>query len=209
MQAGSVESASLINDATEAGASLNWIGETGWVQPEFVAGLSATALSDQASIGFAAVDYRDDIPAWDFYETEYLASDIPPEGQEDPAGTYHFTTYDLLIQTALAVEYAGSYSASAWAPAMFAVGDPPGVVCYTYPECLTEIRAGNDIDYEGVTGSGKYTSGGVNDQFQSYTGFNADGSMADPVVFDPARVLDLVNLVAVEAECDENNVCEW
>ena len=37
---------------------------------------------------------------------------------------------------------------------MNAVGEPPGEVCYTYAECLALIRAGNDIDYEGVTGPG-------------------------------------------------------
>ena len=36
-----------------------------------------------------------------------------------------------MTQTALAVEYAGSYAASAWAPAMFEVGAAPGTVCYT------------------------------------------------------------------------------
>ena len=209
VQAGSVESATLINAVSESGSSLNWIGETGWVQPEFIGGLSQTALEDQQSIGFAGVSYRNDIPAWDFYEQIYLASDIPPEGQEDPAGIYHYTTYDLMVQTALAVEYGGSYNASDWAPAMFAVGDAPGTVCYTYAECLAEIRAGNDIDYEGVTGSGKYTEGGVNDQFQSYVPVLPDGTFGEQQVFDPERVLEVTNLVGTQAECDENNVCTW
>jgi hypothetical protein len=209
VQAGSVESAALVNAAAEAGASLHWIGESGWVLNEFVSALDETALTSQKSLGFAGVGYNDQTPAWDFYEPLYLASDIPPEGQEDPAGIYHYTTYDLMVQTALAVEYGGSYKASDWAPAMFEVGDPPGTVCYTYATCLAEIRAGNDIDYEGITGSGKYTAGGVNDQFQSYTPINTDGSFGEQQVFDPQRVLDLTNLISIKAECNENNECSW
>ena len=57
-----------------------------------------------------------------------------PTGADNP---YAFSTYDLLVQTALAVEAGGSYKASDWAPAMFKVGDPPGDVCYTYADCLS------------------------------------------------------------------------
>jgi hypothetical protein len=209
IQAGSVESATLINEFAEAGGSTHWIGETGWNQPEFVGGLNEGVIATQKSIGFAGIGYRDDNPAWDFYEATYLASDIPPEGQEDPAGAYHYTTYDLMIVSALAVEYGGSYKASDWAPAMFAVTSPPGTVCYTYAECLALIRAGEDIDYEGVTGSGEFTEGGVNEQFQSYTGYNEDGSMMAQERLAPERVLALIELATTEAECDENNVCTW
>ncbi len=209
VQAGSVESAALVNAAAEAGASLHWIGESGWVLNEFVSALNETALTTQKSLGFAGVGYNDQTPAWDFYKDLYLASDIPPEGQEDPAGIYHYTTYDLFVQSALAVEYGGSYKASDWAPAMFAVGDAPGTVCYTYETCIAEIRAGNDIDYEGITGSGKYTAGGVNDQFQSYTPINEDGSFGEQKVFDADRVLNLTNLISIKAECDANNECSW
>ncbi len=209
VQAGSVESAALVNAVAEAGASLNWIGESGWVLNEFVSALNETALTTQKSLGFAGVGYNDQTPAWDFYEQLYLASDIPPEGQEDPAGIYHYTTYDLMVQSALAVEYGGSYHASDWAPAMHEVGEAPGTVCYTYETCLAEIRAGNDIDYEGITGSGVYTEHGVNDQFQSYTPINPDGTFGAQKVFDAQRVLDLTNLISIKAECDANNECSW
>jgi hypothetical protein len=209
IQAGSVESATLINEFAEAGGSTHWIGESGWAQPEFSGGLADGVIDTQLSIGYAGIGYNGDTPAWDFYEPLYLAWDGQPEGQEDPAGIYHYTTYDLMIQTALAVAYGGSYKASDWAPAMFEVGDPPGTVCYTYPDCMAEIRAGNDIDYEGITGSGHYTSGGVNDQAQAYRQLNPDGTWGEPQDYDPVRVGNLTELAAVEAECDANNVCTW
>ena len=54
---------------------------------------------------------------------------------------------------------------------MFKVGDPPGDICYTYADCLKLIREGKDIDYEGVTGPGTYTDGGVNAVTPAYTPF--------------------------------------
>jgi len=209
VQAGSVESATLIKQAAEAGLSLDWIGETGWIQPEFIGTLGTGALDSQKSIGYAAFAYNDSTPAWEFYEP--LWDNTPGYGDEFGPATdqYHFSTYDLMTLTALAVEYGGSYKASDWAPAMFEVGDAPGTMCYNYPECLALIRAGDDIDYEGVTGSGTYTAGGVNDQIQSYTPFNADGSVGDAVVLDTDRALEVIQQIQVEAECDANNECTW
>ena len=122
---------------------------------------------------------------------------------------YHFSAYDLLVHTALAVEKAGSYNASDWAPAMFEVGDGPGTVCYTYTDCLALIRAGEDIDYEGVTGPGSYSPGGVNAVTQSYTPYNDDGSLGEAVLLDSDRALEIIGMIAIEAECDENNECAW
>jgi len=114
-------------------------------------------------------------------------SECPPYDAYNP---YAFSTYDLLVQTALAVEAAGSYKASAWAPAMFEVGDG-GEVCYTYADCLAMIREGKDVDYEGVTGPGTYTDGGVNAVTPSYIQFNEDGSFADPVLLDTEELAEL------------------
>ena len=209
VQAGGVESATLINETTEAGASLHWIGETGWVIPEFMAALGAEGVAAQQSVGFAAFAHNDDTPAWDFYAP--LWTDTPGYGDThgDASDMYHFSAYDLLVHTALAVEKAGSYNASDWAPAMFEVGDGPGTVCYTYTDCLALIRAGEDIDYEGVTGPGSYSPGGVNAVTQSYTPYNDDGSLGEAVLLDSDRALEIIGMIAIEAECDENNECDW
>lgn len=207
VQAGSVESATLIKAAAEAGLSLNWIGETGWIQPEFIGTLGADVVGTQAGIGFAAFAANEDTAAWAFFQP--LWDSVNEEEFGPAADLYHFSTYDLLVQTALAVEYGGSYAASAWAPAMNAVGEPPGTVCYTYADCLAEIRAGNDIDYEGVTGSGTYSDGGVNDVARAYTPFNSDGSVGDPVALDGDRALEIIEQIGVQASCDGDNVCEW
>jgi branched-chain amino acid transport system substrate-binding protein len=212
VQAGSVESATLIKQAAEAGLSLNWIGETGWIQTEFIETLGTGPIASQQGIGFAAFSYDDTTPAWEFFSEAWQDWPHSAPEDEDPTGLYHFSTYDLLIQTALAVEYGGSYLASDWAPAMHEVGDAPGTVCYTYAECLELIRDGEDIDYEGITGNGTYTDGGVNHVVQAYTPFLEDGSAGDPVILDAERALEIIEQISVEAECDPAdppNECEW
>lgn len=209
MQAGSVESATLIKQAAEAGLSLNWIGETGWIQPEFIRTLGADAIATQQGIGFAAFGSNRDTPAWDFYSQ--LWEDNPDYNQYGPpSDQYHFSTYDLLVHTALAVEHAGSYRASEWAPAMHEVGEAPGTVCYTYSECLELIRAGEDVDYEGVTGPAEYSEGGVNAVTPAVTLFNEDGSVGEEIPVDPVRALEIIEAIAVEADCDDDTgQCSW
>jgi len=58
VQAGSVESATLIKQAAEAGLSLYWIGETGWSQAEFIGTLGTAPIATQKGIGYAAFSHR-------------------------------------------------------------------------------------------------------------------------------------------------------
>jgi branched-chain amino acid transport system substrate-binding protein len=215
VQAGSTESATLIKQAAEAGISLNWIGETGWVLGEFISTLGTEPIASQKGIGFAAFSPNTETPAWEFYsnlfDEEADPERIDTETFGGPEGQYHWSTYDVLIQTALAVWAAGSYNASDWAPAMFAVGDPPGEVCYTYADCLALIRDGQDIDYEGM-GPGTYSDGGVNVVTSSYTPFNLDGSVGEAVILDPEASLELIDQIKTEATCepaDPPNECTW
>jgi ABC-type branched-subunit amino acid transport system substrate-binding protein len=205
VQAGSIESANLINGAAEAGASLVWVGESGWEIPEFIAALGTDVIPTQQSIGFAGLAPNIDDAAWDYFGP--LWDSVAGYGDTHGGGdiAYHFSAYDLLVQTALAVEYGGSYHASDWAPAMFAVGDPPGTVCYTYADCLAEIRAGNDIDYEGVTGPGTYSGGGVNAVTFGLLQYGADGTLGAPEVMDPDVAFEVISKIAVTAECDSAN----
>ena len=47
VQAGSTESAAIIKGAAEAGLSLNWIGETGWAEAEFMGTLGTDPIASQ------------------------------------------------------------------------------------------------------------------------------------------------------------------
>jgi branched-chain amino acid transport system substrate-binding protein len=216
VQAGSTESAALIKGAAEAGLKLTWIGETGWSEAEFIGTLGTDPIASQTAIGFPSFAPNKSTKAWEFFQplwdgqkncTDGVAT-CPPY---DAGNQYAFSTYDLFTQTALAVEAAGSYKASDWAPAMFEVGDG-GEKCYTYPDCLKLIREGKDIDYDGVTGPGLYTDGGVNAVTPAYIPFQADGTPGEPVLLDAAKGLEILDQIVTKAECTpENppNECKW
>ncbi|MEI7742837.1 MAG: ABC transporter substrate-binding protein [Chloroflexota bacterium] len=209
VQAGSTESASIIKAAAEAGLSLNWVGETGWAEAEFMKTLGTAPIASQKGIGFPSFAPNKSTPAWAFFQPLW---DAQADKAYDANGQYAFSTYDLMVQTALAVEMAGSYKASAWAPAMFKVGEAPGEICYTYADCLKLIRAGQDIDYEGVTGPGLYTDGGVNAVTPAYIPFKTDGTTGEPVLLDAAKGLSIIDQIKTEAKCDPAtppNKCEW
>ena len=107
VQAGSVESATLITQAAEAGLSLNWIGETGWSQAEFMNKLAKT-VSSQKAIGYAAFSANTTTPAWTFYQPlrdAWVAkSGVDAAAYYGADNPYAFSAYDVLVQTALAVE---------------------------------------------------------------------------------------------------------
>src|ERR1700694_4280605 len=64
--------------------------------------------------------------------------------------------YDAVISLALAVDKAGSTSGSAINAVMSAVTSPPGTQCYTYRDCLSLLKAGTKINYEGASGDLNY-----------------------------------------------------
>ena len=209
MQADAVDAAILIKGALEAGYTGHWIGETGASLPEFIETLGVEPIAANDSIGFVAFGANKTTPAWDFYSAMWTEANADnPEDWQDPDNPYHFSAYDILVQTALAAELAGGYEASIWAPAMREVVSAPGEVCYTYEDCLALIRDGQDIDYEGVTGSGDFNEFGFNTVNATYSQYNDDGTLSDAELIAPEDLIALLPTLT-QAVCDENNVCEW
>lgn len=66
--------------------------------------------------------------------------------------TYGAESYDGVILAALAAEKAGNDNSKAIASEMQAVSAPEGEKCSGFSECAELIRAGTEIDYEGVSG---------------------------------------------------------
>jgi len=196
VEAGSLESATLIKEAAEAGVSTNWIGEPGWSQPEFLETLGLETLAGQASIGYITSAHQENA-AWDSYKGAFEAS--PYAEDPDYVGAdnlYNFTAYDLLVITALAVEQGGSVCTSDWVPAMFAVTSAPGDMCYTYADCLALIREGKDIDYEGVTGPGDFVPGGMNVITPVFLLINPPDGDLTTVYLDPLNALNIITQVS-------------
>ena len=192
------ESAIMVKQFAEAGWAGTIIGEVGWSEPEFAATATAEALAAHEVVAYPSFDLQQN-PAWAFYQP--LWDNDPTYTQHTSADDpYSFTTYDLLIVTALAIEAAGSVNGSDWAPAMFEVSAAPGTKCYTYSNCLALIRVGTDVDYEGVTGPATFSSGGINAVIPVVRIFGPDGEIADQVAVDSERHLEILDQVAFQFE---------
>ncbi|MEK3990232.1 MULTISPECIES: ABC transporter substrate-binding protein [Robertmurraya] len=68
------------------------------------------------------------------------------------SGYYNANTYDLLIASALAMEAAGEASGEAINEKIREVTNPPGKEVSTFEDGIKELRAGNDINYQGASG---------------------------------------------------------
>ncbi len=192
------ESAIMVKQTFEAGYSTHMIGEAGWVEPEFAQTATNEALAFHKSVVFPGFGFQDN-EAWAFYQplwdgnadyTQYTGAD----------DFYSYTTYDVLIVTALAIEAAGSINSTDWAPAVQSIVDPPGTVCFTYATCLVLIRAGEEIDYDGVTGPGSYSPTGVNAVIPAVFDYGDDGEFSELLRVDEARHLEILDKVAFEFE---------
>lgn len=152
-------SGTFVKNIAEAGASTTVVLESGSSENEFYDTATSNAIATQKAVVFPGFAHQKN-PAWDFFQALWdgnkLYADLNPAENMFP-----YTTYDLLIVTALAIEQAGTTKAADWAPAMYEVTQG-GEVCYVYDDCITKIRAGVDIDYEGVTGSAEFSPTGVN-----------------------------------------------
>lgn len=80
--------------------------------------------------------------------------------------------YDAVISLALAETFAKTTDGTTVAKDMTQVTNPGGTACYTYPSCLTLLKAGKKINYEGASGSLDYNK--YRNTFGSYGAFSSD-----------------------------------
>ena len=97
---------------------------------------------------------------------------------------YH---YDCAISIALASMYAGSDATPEIAEAMYAITNGPGTECTSFAECAELIEAGEEINYEGVSGPMDLNSVG-----------EPSVGLFDVVRFDSAGVPQIVSTVRSE-----------
>jgi ABC-type branched-subunit amino acid transport system substrate-binding protein len=79
--------------------------------------------------------------------------------------------YDAVISIALADQYAKTTDGTTVAHDMSKVTNPPGTACFTYSSCLTLLKAGTKINYEGASGSLDYNK--YNNTFGPYGAFQS------------------------------------
>ena len=149
----------FVRNAADAGFSWTIVGTTEWQETDFVETAGEQALAFHENVVLSAYAYAKS-PAWDFYRQAVAAS---PQANSigDAANSYAMQYYDLLVLTALALEKAGSVNSDNWASAMHTVSGGKGQVVHTYAEGITALRAGKEINYDGVTGSMEYSKSGV------------------------------------------------
>ena len=149
----------FVKNAAEAGNSWFIVGTSEWQEPGFIATATMGAADKHEDVVLAAFSNADS-PAWSFYKGKAEAS--PQAGAiGDVSNSYAIQYYDLLVATALAIEKSGEINSAAWTEAMYAVTGGDGIPVYTYADGLAAIRAGEEINYEGVTGTMEYTDTGV------------------------------------------------
>ncbi|MEM1362212.1 MAG: ABC transporter substrate-binding protein [Pseudomonadota bacterium] len=149
----------FVKNAAEAGNSWFIVGTSEWQEPGFIKTLTADAAAKHQEVVLAAFSNAGG-DAWEFYEPKASASSHAPK-IGDVGNSYAIQYYDLLIASALAIQKAGSLDADAWTAAMYEVTGGDGKVVHTYEDGMAALRAGEEINYDGVTGSMEYTSTGV------------------------------------------------
>ena len=179
----------FVKNAAEAGNSWFIVGTQEWQEPGFIKTLTAGAAAKHEAVVLAAYS-NSGSPAWEFYEPTVNAS--PHAATIGDAGnSYAMQYYDLLVSSALAIEKAGSVESEAWTQAMFDVTGGEGKVVYTYSDGIAALRAGEDINYDGVTGSMEYTGTGVPAGIFGIFQWQGEESLDQVAVVDGDAVLEL------------------
>lgn len=102
--------------------------------------------------------------------------------------TYAGEAYDAIILMVLAAIQAGSTEGQDVAAEMVSVSGTPGTECSTFAECKTLLEAGEEINYEGVSGPIEFAENG--DPQSAFIGIYDFGADNVPV-FREARTLDV------------------
>ncbi|HTH07918.1 MAG TPA: peptidoglycan-binding protein, partial [Ilumatobacteraceae bacterium] len=99
---------------------------------------------------------------------------------------YGAQMYDCLMVGALAADAAGSADPTGFVPQLAAVS-ADGRACSTYEDCLAQAEAGDDIDYEGVSGGIAFDAAGDPTEVRlTVVGFDA-GDMVEQSTTDLSR----------------------
>lgn len=105
---------------------------------------------------------------------------FPSQQSAGPLANANYA-YDAVISLALADDYAKTTNGTTVAHDMAKVTNPPGTACYTYSTCLTLLKAGTKINYEGASGSLDYNQ--YNNTFGPYGAFQSTAAGIETQVY--------------------------
>ncbi|MEM1373678.1 MAG: ABC transporter substrate-binding protein [Pseudomonadota bacterium] len=150
---------SFVKNAAESGANWYIVGSGEWQETEFYETATESAIAQHEAVVLAANAHSDN-PAFEPYMAFANASQwIDDIG--DASNSYAIQYFDLLVASALAIEKSGELNTESWSKAMYEVTGGEGDVVYSYEDGLAALRAGKEINYDGVTGSMEYTDTGI------------------------------------------------
>lgn len=177
----------IVKAAAENGEQWFIVGSSEWQEESFYNAATQKALEQHQEVTLAAFSYEDN-PAWDYY---HAAAEASPQAQAigDPSNSYALQYYDLLVATALAIEHAGDVNTQSWSASMFEVTGGDGKTVYTYEDGIAAMRAGEKINYDGVTGSMEYSGTGVVSGIFGIFKWNSDKSLEKVEEVDGEEVL--------------------
>lgn len=178
----------FVKNCAEMGMSTMIIGETNFLFDEFISTATVDAVKKQKFVKAVGFAYSEG-PAWEFYKPAWDASEYASLG--DPANPYVLEYYDILNVSMLAIEKAGSTDVNKWVEAMYDVSMEPGTKVYTYEEGIKALRNGEDIDYDGVTGSCDYTQTGVVSGLYEIFDWSDAGTLEKDTLIEGKDILDL------------------
>ncbi|SDF63856.1 ABC-type branched-chain amino acid transport system, substrate-binding protein [Onishia taeanensis] len=168
----------ILRQALEGGFFRDFVFTDGMKAPELIDNLGAQAL--EGAIG-TVPQARGDSPG-----AQHFASAYDGEYGEVPPKPYLDTAYDALYVIALAAEQAGSTDHVAIRDSVRMVANPPGVKVGPgeFAKAVELIAAGEDIDYEGASGSVNFDNNGdVPGTFGEWT--FKDGEIITNRIFEP------------------------
>ena len=178
----------FVKNAAEAGHSWLIIGSSDWLLEEFPATATMSAIDRHKQVLAAGFTHADN-PAWE--EMQRLWKESKYANLGDPSNSYALQYYDVLVLTALAIEAAGSTDPAAWAQKMREISEGDGKKVYSYAEGIKALRAGEKINYEGVTGTMEYTDTGVVSGLFGVFEWTDPKTLSQVGTVDGAKVLEI------------------
>lgn len=136
----------LLKEWYALGETTRWVGPNWAVSPALLQAVGPDAAEGIVSIGALA---RSDTPAYEAFRARF-ERDMKQNVLDNPFGA---VGYDMGIVCALAIEAAKSPVAEEFRRQIRAVTGPEGRKVYLVKDALEAIRAGERINYEGVSGS--------------------------------------------------------
>jgi len=167
----------LLKNASQAGYQWKWMVSSDIAVPELFNLVGASILEGVLSETPSADVETEAFKAWaERFQTLFNA---------EPTGAFQSNSYDQVIIHALAMQKGGAATGEAISKNYRDVCNAPGTKVYSYSEALAALKAGQDIDYDGVSGPCDMDENG--NTVASYTSLMAKNGKWEVTKFYPAE----------------------